>query len=284
MIALYYNFIAFGYVLLTICIFFVFFRFFLYTFSLMISTYIVWFMIYSFIGWIYESGLRTFTNKHWYNSGFLNGPYVPIYGFGAILDLYFLGGLKDPLQIFFCSAIINCLLEYLTSYVMEKLFHARWWDYSRQFLNINGRVCLLGFVVFGSFAAAVILYFHPWLKSHTTDLMNTTLIDALAFGSILLLSTDTCITISALKGFKEKVQELTFAMEEIRDSINANLENRMENSQLIERFQSIRNQLNAQQKRLIRAFPDLRFEDMKYTAEEIRQMIIDNNKKLFHLK
>ena len=250
----------------------------------MFTTYIVWFMIYSFIGWVYESSLRTVTHRHWYNSGFLNGPYIPIYGFGAVLVLYFLGDLKNPLLLFFSSAVLNCTLEYLTSYAMEKLFHARWWDYSRQFLNINGRVCLLGFMAFGSFATAVILYFHPWLKSHTTDLMSTSLINALAVNAVFLLSIDTYITVTALKDFKEKVQELTLAMEQIRDSINENLENRIENNRLMEEFKSLRNKLNAQQKRLIRAFPDLKFENMRYTAEEIRQMIIDNNKKLFHLK
>ena len=74
-----------------------------------------------------------------------------------------LGHLTNPVALFLLGAIVACVLEYLTSYGMEKLFHARWWDYSKRLLNINGRVCLLGAVVFGLFSVLLLLPSH----SHT---------------------------------------------------------------------------------------------------------------------
>ena len=80
-----------------------------------ISKNLIWFMVYSFMGWIYESTLRSITHKRLYNSGFLNGPYIPIYGCGALLDVHLLNGLKDPLIIFLLAGVINCVLEYFTN-------------------------------------------------------------------------------------------------------------------------------------------------------------------------
>ena len=96
-----------------------------------IETWFLWLMIYSIIGWVYESTICSIGHRKLINRGFLNGPYCPIYGTGAVLVL-----------LFFAGALVTCSLEYLTSWLMEKLFHARWWDYSKRKFNIGGRVCL----------------------------------------------------------------------------------------------------------------------------------------------
>lgn len=126
-----------------------------------IITYLLWFILYSFIGWLYETIICSIGQRHFVNRGFLNGPYCPIYGTGALLMILILGHLTNPVALFLLGAIVACVLEYLTSYGMEKLFHARWWDYSKRLLNINGRVCLLGAVVFGLFSVLLILMIHP---------------------------------------------------------------------------------------------------------------------------
>lgn len=105
---------------------------------------IFYFMIYSVVGWIYETTLCSITDRHFVNRGFLNGPYCPIYGSGALLDVLILGRIENPFLLFILGVLVTCSLEYLTSYVMEKLFKARWWDYSDKKFNIGGRVCLLG--------------------------------------------------------------------------------------------------------------------------------------------
>lgn len=244
---------------------------------LTISKYIVWLGIYSFIGWIYESGLRSFTNKRWYNSGFLNGPYIPIYGFGAILDIYFLSNLNDPIKIFLYSAIINCLLEYLTSWWMEKVFHGRWWNYSQKPLNINGRIYYGGFLAFGSFATFVILYFQPWLISHTTDLMSNTSIYICALAIVVIMSVDTVYTVVNMKDFEEKVAILSDALVEIIDHIDE----RIDNLPNIDKIKNIMENMSFQQRRLLNAFPSLKFEKAKFEAREIIKLVRENNIKIF---
>ena len=111
-----------------------------------VEKYMIWLFFYSVVGWIYESTLCSVRAHKFINRGFLNGPYCPIYGWGAVLDILILGKVQNPVLLFFLGAIVTCSLEYFTSYIMEKLFHARWWDYSKRKFNINGRVCLLGAV------------------------------------------------------------------------------------------------------------------------------------------
>ncbi len=242
------------------------------------ASYVIWFMIYSFIGWIYESGLRSITHRRWYNSGFLNGPYIPIYGAGAVLDIFFLSSLNDPFLIFLLAAIINCILEYMTGWIMELLFHARWWDYSKKPLNINGRVYIGGFIAFGLFALIVVLYFHPWLKAHTTDTMDIYALTIWAAFIILLIATDTVITVLAMKDFEEKVEALASALEEARQHIDDKIDSLPDP----DRVRNILSRFNFAQRRLLNAFPHLKFDDAHYTAEEITAMIKENTRKLFH--
>lgn len=108
-------------------------------------------MVYSFLGWCGEMvycsiGQRRLCEKR----GFLNGPLCPIYGHGAIVVLLCLGGgCASPVLTFLLGAVLTSIVEYVTSYAMEKLFHMRWWDYSRYRFHINGRVCLLNSTLFG---------------------------------------------------------------------------------------------------------------------------------------
>ena len=92
----------------------------------------LWLITYSFFGWVYESILCSITSGTLVNRGFLNGPLCPIYGFGALTII--LAFWQEPdisvWNLFFSSMVLTCTLEYVTSWAMEKLFHARWWDYS----------------------------------------------------------------------------------------------------------------------------------------------------------
>ena len=106
--------------------------------------YFLWFLFYSFVGWMYESILVSCQQHRLVNRGFLNGPLCPIYGTGAILGVAILGNVHNPIIIFLISMVGATILEYTTSCVMEQLFHARWWDYSNFRFNLQGRVCLLG--------------------------------------------------------------------------------------------------------------------------------------------
>lgn len=123
------------------------------------------FMIYSFIGWTMEVIWNLFTDKKLVNRGFLVGPYCPIYGVGCLLLIILLGRFKsDPVLLFFMSIIVCSILEYSTSYIMEKLFKARWWDYSEYKFNLNGRICAATMIPFGILGVLVVYYLNPFVS------------------------------------------------------------------------------------------------------------------------
>lgn len=120
--------------------------------------YFLLFMLYSFIGWIVECINEIIMRKNIVNRGFLIGPYCPIYGFGSLFMIFFLTKYQaDAFGLFVKSMVICAILEYFTSYIMEKLFRMRWWDYSKRKFNINGRICLETLVLFG-FGGLILIY------------------------------------------------------------------------------------------------------------------------------
>ena len=169
-----------------------------------VEKYIIWLFFYSVVGWIYESTLCSVRAHKFINRGFLNGPYCPIYGWGAVLDILILGKVQNPVLLFFLGAIVTCSLEYFTSYIMEKLFHARWWDYSKRKFNINGRVCLLGAVVFGAFSVILIKLVHP-LVSDVTNSLPRAALHWLAAVMFAIIAADECVTIGGIAGFNKKI-------------------------------------------------------------------------------
>jgi uncharacterized membrane protein len=119
-------------------------------------------MFYSFIGWFMEVACKYFEQRKFVNRGFLLGPICPIYGYGVILIILLIGSSNnDILSIFLKSILICSVLEYLTSYIMEKIFKARWWDYSQKKFNINGRICLETMLPFGIMGSLVVYFLHP---------------------------------------------------------------------------------------------------------------------------
>ena len=115
-----------------------------------IHIYILLFFIFSFIGWVYEGIYCFLTDGMFVNRGFFYGPYLPIYGTGGVLILILLRKyLSRPILTFFLIMALCSVLEYATSYILEQIYHERWWDYSGFFLNVNGRICLKGAVAFG---------------------------------------------------------------------------------------------------------------------------------------
>ena len=106
-----------------------------------IRVYFLLFMIYAMLGWIMEVTCKLIQYKRFINRGFLIGPYCPIYGYGALLITIFLHKYtSDPVVLFIMAIVLCGTLEYLTSYFMEKIYKARWWDYSQKKFNINGRL------------------------------------------------------------------------------------------------------------------------------------------------
>ncbi len=127
------------------------------------TTYFLLFIIYSFLGWLMEVICKLFELKRFVNRGFLIGPICPIYGYGVIGILLLIGtDTKDFLGVFLKSILICSVLEYFTSYIMEKLFKARWWDYSKRKFNINGRICLETMIPFGILGTSIVYFINPF--------------------------------------------------------------------------------------------------------------------------
>ena len=119
--------------------------------------------MYSIVGWILEVLLAFICHGKFVNRGFLIGPYLPIYGIGCIFLILFLEKYKDkPLLLIFCSMLICSLLEYITSVLLEIAFNTRWWDYSNNLINLNGRICLETTITFGIMGAIIIYVVNPF--------------------------------------------------------------------------------------------------------------------------
>ena len=126
----------------------------------------IYFILTAFIGYVYECIAMTVWSGKWDNRGFMFGPIIPIYGVGCLLGLLFFGTVfksYNVIQVFLAGFIMSAVLEYPTSYILEKIFHTRWWDYSIGPWNIEGRVSLLSSLGFGIGAVLIVFVLNPLL-------------------------------------------------------------------------------------------------------------------------
>lgn len=154
----------------------------------------LYFVFYSMIGYVCEVFYVYLGSKKWVNRGFMHGPYIPIYGNGAmIVSLALLHVKKDSFIIFLVGLLLCSFLEYITSFVMEKVFHNRWWDYSERKYNLNGRVCLQNSVLFGLGSVAIIYIFNP-LFNKLYNLLNDKAVLYIAIILFIIMLTDFLIS------------------------------------------------------------------------------------------
>ena len=127
--------------------------------------YVLLFFLLSFAGWIWEAAIYLIEDGVFVNRGVLSGPWLPVYGSGGLLLAFLLKRWEyRPVRTFFMSMIICSLLEYISGYFLERVWGIRWWDYSGQFLNIDGRICLWGSLMFGVGGWLLICYIIPYLE------------------------------------------------------------------------------------------------------------------------
>ncbi len=187
-----------------------------------ISRYVIWFLAYSVLGWMYESAYCTIVERKWENRGFLYGPLCPIYGFGVIGMMAAWqvvqreGIAVSAWQVFVATALGSVVLEYVTSWALEKLFYARWWDYSDMPLNINGRVCLPATVLFGLMGLLVVyVLYQPTMD--LTNMIPPELIEALSLVLVGLVSVDATLTVTALTQFAQMAASMNDSVNEHMD-------------------------------------------------------------------
>lgn len=130
-----------------------------------IYTYIIYFFIFAFLGWAMETIYSFIVLGHFTKRGFLYGPLCPIYGWGAIILIIFLSKYQNNgLKLFTYSAIIFSIFEYYVSYLLEALFKAHWWDYTNDFLNLNGRISIFYTIAWGIIALVFVGYVYPFIE------------------------------------------------------------------------------------------------------------------------
>ena len=233
-----------------------------------IYKYIILFFIYSVLGWITESIYTSINQKKIVDRGFLIGPYCPIYGCGAIIGIIYLTQYKDNmLTVFFLGVIIASIIEYLTSYLMEKIFKVRWWDYSEKKFNLNGRICGTNAILFGICSIIVIYLTEPSLEILLSKLNNNILL-ILSLIIIIIITTDTIISCNIIKNLKNNLSKIEIkkdATNEIKALVLDYLNNITING---------KQKKNTLQKRIIKAYPNI----------DLKRLIKIRNDKLTELK
>ncbi|WP_350454564.1 putative ABC transporter permease [Slackia heliotrinireducens] len=173
-----------------------------------VSNYIIWFFVCSMFGWLFETVYGTIVERQWENRGFLYGPACPIYGVGALAVVFtyqvamHFGISMTWWQVFLVTFFGSAVLEYGTSWTLEKLFHALWWDYSNMPLNINGRICLPASTLFGFAGVAVVYGVYPAMLKLIMATPSEVL-QLLAFLVTVVMTADATLTISALTRFAQ---------------------------------------------------------------------------------
>lgn len=184
-----------------------------------IEKYIALFFIYSFAGWLMESVSDSIKKKKLVNRGFLIGPYCPIYGTGVVLITILLKKYSDDIwATFFMSLLICGTLEYLTSYIMEKIFNARWWDYSKNKFNINGRICLETLIPFGVAGTFIIYIANPFLLKYI-NMVPELVMNIFTIVFLVVYITDMIVSFRIILNLKEMSKEFKDNTTEISDRV-----------------------------------------------------------------
>lgn len=273
------------------------------------------FFIYCFFGWIWESCYVSVKTRHPVNRGFLNGPVIPIYGTAAtaifltfynpaMIGLVEHTGLREYVTIFTVGMLVASLLEFVTSYVMEKLFHAKWWDYSDIPLNLQGRVCLPVSIFWGALSVVLVKVLHPLVGGWIDRIPRMAgevagYVISVLFLADLVLTVVTTVQldkkITSLHKLREEIYELAMGRkrheltEELKERWSrlrgAELLARLDSSEakakeMISRYKNMT--MDALQRmtyrRLFRAFPNMKvkgreeaFADVKERLQSVRQ-------------
>ncbi len=130
-----------------------------------IYSLLLYFFIYSFLGWCTEVAYATVKERRFVNRGFLNGPWCPIYGVGVSAVVTLLDGFRDSLLLLYLSSLVLVtLIEGMTGFIMDKIFHHKWWDYTGLPLNIGGYVCLPFSIAWGAACVVIVKGIHPLIE------------------------------------------------------------------------------------------------------------------------
>jgi len=250
----------------------------------MLKVYIIYFFIYAIIGWMLEVAYNAIRQAKYINCGVLNGPWCPIYGFAVISILILLKSVRtdSKLFLFFASMIIASIIELITGFILEKVFHKKWWDYSDKKFNIGGYICAEYSIVWA--ALCFILYdaIHPMLVNLVNYIPYKLTIGINIIVSILFII-DLIATINSILGINKKfgqVEKSSKKIGELTTDIGEKIANKgiktasktsNKRKEFDKRSKDFKNSFNKYgEKRILRAFPNLikDLEDRAYDFKE----------------
>ncbi len=189
----------------------------------------LYFFVYGFLGWCTEVAYATTRQKRFVNRGFLNGPICPIYGVGVVVVVSFLTPFKENLlMLYVTSTILVTVLEGVTGFLMDKIFHHKWWDYSNRPLNIGGYVCLLFSIAWGVGCVIIVKLIHPLIAKGLSFLPHMAVIVLLIVLEIIL-AIDLFITAAEILKFNHRMEAMAKIAAELRELSDKVGENIYEN-------------------------------------------------------
>lgn len=231
------------------------------------------FFIYGFMGWCAEVAFAVVRHRKFVNRGFLNGPICPIYGVGVVLVVQLLKPYRDNAVILYLlSAALVTLLEWITGFMMEKIFHHRWWDYSNMPLNLGGYVCLPFSFIWGLACLVIVYFLHP-LVYRILSLFPFLLAAGSGIFLAFLLAADlavTTVSVFKLNGRLEKMEEITEELQKLSEQVETGIyKNMMEEiekqelrkqklEELGEKYRQLSNDDSRTRRRLVKAFPTMK--------------------------
>ena len=185
--------------------------------SMTVYTVLWYFFLYAFLGWCAEVSYAALRTGRFVNRGFLNGPVCPIYGVGVVIVVGLLTPVKEnTLLLFVCSVLLTSALEWVTGFVLERMFHQKWWDYSDLPLNLNGYICPLFSVLWGIACLLVMEIIQPAAERLVGHIPHALGVGLLAV-FCLILAVDLAATVAAMVGLNRRLRQL----EELAGKIKA---------------------------------------------------------------
>ncbi len=167
--------------------------------------YILFFLIFSFCGWLMEVIFKFIQNGKFVNRGFLVGPVCPIYGVCGIIFYFIFSNISyNFLSVFIISFLLCAFVEYFASYILEELFHARWWDYSHKRFNLNGRICLRNLLFFGAMGWFCVYFFNSFVLDFI-DSISLLYSVTLAYILLPLFIIDIVVSVQLVSNLKDMI-------------------------------------------------------------------------------
>ena len=181
-----------------------------------LTQWVLFFFIYSFIGWVWECCFVSVRKRRWVNRGFMYGPMLPIYGFGALAVLISTIRVRDSIPLIFLFGMVGAtLLEYVTGAVMERLFNVKYWDYSNQKFNLNGYICLTSPLGWGLFSVLLVKFVHVPIEGAVLKI-PTIIAEGIAFVLTVAAAVDVTQSFNDAMDLKRILAQLEESKKQIR--------------------------------------------------------------------